>query len=94
VKLRLRTWLAAALLLTMATFGTPAVRFAIPRVETSIVWVDRSQQAQREIREPRETAISSRSRATLTIPSGDAPAAIRFLDRSLFQRPPPSTFRS
>jgi len=94
VKLRIRTWLAAALLLAMAGFGAPGVSVATPRVQTSIVWVDRSQQVRREVREPRKIAFYDHSDVTLTIPPHDPPVAIVFLDRSLFQRPPPSALRS
>lgn len=54
VKLRIRAWLAMALLLALASFGSPAARFSLPRVGASIVCVDRSERSQSEVSEPRE----------------------------------------
>jgi hypothetical protein len=88
VKRPIAGWLAAALLVMFAGVGSPAARLAIPRLETAIVWVDRSGESQTEqpcATRPRlpEIAAPAIAAAPVSLPHSE-------LDRSLFQRPPPS----
>jgi hypothetical protein len=88
VKLRLTNWVAAAVLLLVASFGFPVARTAVT-LQSSIVWVDDSGEAQREIVEPRRTPALQPSEKPFAVAVSDSRARVTLLDRSLFQRPPP-----
>jgi hypothetical protein len=93
MKLGIRNWIAAVLLLALGFFGSPETRVAIPRFQTA-VWTDRSERTQREISEPREALLKEPGRMPPTTPSYRSVTPPDALDRSLFQRPPPSALRS
>jgi hypothetical protein len=91
VKSRLTNWITAALLLLVASFGVPVARTDVS-LRSSIVWVDSSGEAQREIVEPRRSFPQSPSEKPNALPGSASHARVKLLDRSLFQRPPPVSF--
>ncbi len=91
VNSRLTNWIAAAVLLVVASFGVPVARTDVT-LQSSIVWVDSSGEAQREIVEPRPSFSSITFRKIERVPRSASHARVKLLDRSLFQRPPPVSF--
>jgi hypothetical protein len=88
VKSRLTNWIAAAVLLLVASFGVPVARTGVA-LQSSIVWVDSSGEVRREIVEPRHNSCQSTPEKPVVLSCCDSRARVTLLDRSLFQRPPP-----
>jgi hypothetical protein len=87
---RITTRLLTALLALIACWSVPVATVETRRASQSIVWVDRTRESRRQVEEPRSTAVEARRQTTLLITALDSPLALRFLDYSGFQRPPPS----
>jgi len=93
VKPRLTTWLLTLLLTIGGCFGVPVTRSVVDRAPQAIVWVKDGESA-RQIRERRATARVFPGRPSFAIARDNAPRPVVALDPSLFQRPPPGSFRS
>jgi hypothetical protein len=86
---RLTTLLMAALVALTAAFVVPSSRATAPGASYDIICVQDTQPAQK-IPQRREVAVSSPAPACPAIPTPDFIQQIRFLNQSLFQRPPPA----
>ncbi|MBV9502070.1 MAG: hypothetical protein JO138_22080 [Acidobacteriaceae bacterium] len=94
VKPKFTTWLIAALLALTAASSLPASRIAAPCASTEYAYLDNAHAAKHLTKRKLlpvcdgRSFVSSQFRPSL--PGNDAAGLRSGLDRSLFQRPPPS----
>jgi hypothetical protein len=89
VKPRLTTWLMAALLVVTAAVGAPLSSVAAPCVSYGIVRVDAARRTQQSVSEAREAPVSPPPQSSPALSPTNVLRLGFFLERSLFQRPPP-----
>ena len=91
---RAPTRLLTLLLALIACFTAPVATAEIRRPPQAIVCARRPRAERREIRDPRESASRLKSEALLVVAKYEFVHPRSVLNRPLFQRPPPSFFRS
>jgi len=89
VKPRLTTWLMAALLVVTAAFGVPVTRIAPVCLSYGIVRIDTARRTQQSVSEARESPASPPPQSSPSLSPTNILCLGFFLERSLFQRPPP-----
>jgi hypothetical protein len=92
VKGRATTKLLTVLLAVIACFTTPVATAEMRRASQGIVWVGPERGERRESEKALESAAQPKREASPVVPKYEYVQARPALNRSLFQRPPPSFF--